>query len=71
MFPSFDRRHLFKQVFTREESDTGQKCQYSDTNPIIAGIIVFIVKTNFLPVFWKISLAAYTSKDNYCKKLKE
>lgn len=67
MFPSLDRRHLFKQIFTREESNTGQKRQYSDTNPIVARIVVLIVKTNFLPIFWKIALAAYTSKDDYCK----
>lgn len=68
MFPSLDGRHLFKQVFTREESDTGQKRQYSDTNPIVARIIILIVKTNFFPIFFhKIALAAYTSKHDYCK----
>ena len=68
MFPSFDGRHLFEQVFTREESDTAQKRQYSDTNPVVARIIVLIVKTNFFPIlFHKIALAAYTSKHDYCK----
>lgn len=69
MFPSLNRRHLFKQIFTREESDTGQKRQYTDTNSIVARIIVLIVETNFFSTFFRIALAAYTSKDDYCKQL--
>lgn len=69
MFSSLNRRHLFKQVFTYEESDTGQKCQYSDTDAIITCVVVVVVKTNFLAFLRKVAFAAYTSEYDYCKEL--
>lgn len=72
MFPSFHRRHLFKQVFACQEAYTCKKGQNANTDTIVACICILVVEAYFFFIdsFFNVAFAAYAPEDNDCEELK-
>lgn len=72
MLPSLNRRHLLEKIFASKESNAGKEGKDSNSYPVIASIVVFVIKTHLSSGFlFYVPFVAYASEHDYRKELKD